>query len=474
MGRLLVIDDNESIREGVQVVAVRAGHDVEVADSGVRGLEAFDGQAFDLVLTDLKMDQVDGIHVLEHVKAKRPDTAVVIMTAYGTIENAVEAMKLGAFDYVQKPFSPSDLRMRIDRALEWRRLQQAQDKLTGTQRILTQPTFDEDGTFMGMVGTSPRMTTVFNLIEKVAPSETNVHIFGESGTGKELVASAIHRLSSRADGPLITVNCGAMPETLIESELFGHEKGAFTGAAKRKLGRFELADGGTIFLDEVGELSPAVQVKLLRVLQEKSFDRVGGEQPVHVDVRIISATNRDLRADVESGRFRQDLFFRLHVIPIDLPPLRERTDDIPALARFFMNKLRGRTHSSVSRFTPEAMGLLRAYRYPGNVRELENIVEQALVFADPPEIRPSDLPPQVTGNQPHAGRSIPIPSGDVGLNEFLEAAERQMILAAYEAADGVKTETARRLKIKTSALYYKLEKYGIGTVAGRPAGTSDK
>jgi two-component system response regulator HydG len=473
MGRLLVIDDNESIREGVRAVAERAGHDVVVAESGRDGLDRFSSGAFDLVLTDLKMDEVDGIEVLRRVKAERPDMAVVIMTAFGTIENAVDAMKLGAFDYVQKPFSPADLRLRIDRALEWKKLHQAQDRLTGTHALLAGPHFDEDGTFMGMVGTSSRMNRVYELIQRVAKSDTNVHVFGESGTGKELVAAAIHRLSARAQGPLITVNCGAMPESLIESELFGHEKGSFTGAEKRKLGRFELADGGTIFLDESGELSPGVQVKLLRVLQEKTIDRVGGEHPVDVDVRIISATNRDLRVEVEAGRFRQDLFFRLHVVPIDLPPLRERTDDIPALARFFMQKLRGRTHSAVSGMAPEAEGLLRAYHFPGNVRELENIIEQAMVFADPPDIRPEDLPPQVTGNQPEAGKSMPIPTGDVGLNEFLESAERQMILAAYEASGGVKTETARRLKIKTSALYYKLEKYGIGTVAGRPAGSGD-
>jgi len=472
MSRLLVIDDNETIRDGVATVAGRAGHEVVTAASGDEGVRRFADGDFALVLTDLKMDGLDGIGVLEAVKNARPETAVMIMTAYGTIENAVEAMKLGAFDYVQKPFSPNDLRIRIQRALEWVELNKAQERLEGTRSILKRPSGeDEDGHFMGMVGSSSSMKRVFELVRKVADSDTHVHIYGESGTGKELVASALHALSPRAEGPMIPVNCGAMPESLIESELFGHEKGAFTGAAKRKLGRFELADGGTIFLDEVGELTPAVQVKLLRVLQEKTIDRVGGERAVPVDVRIVSATHRDLRKEVDEGRFREDLFYRLHVVPLNLPPLRERTDDIIPLARHFMRKLRERTMSEVDELSSETEGLLRAYAFPGNVRELENIIEQAMVFADPPRILPRDLPPQVTGRSEAPGQSVPIPTGDVGLNAFLESAERQMILAAYEASDGVKTETARRLKIKTSALYYKLEKYGIGTVAGRPAGS---
>jgi len=426
----------------------------------------------DVVMTDLKMDGMDGLEVLRRVHLDHPDSVVMIMTAYGTVENAVEAMRLGAYDYVQKPFSTADLRLKLERALEWKRLRRAHDHLVETRRLLSERA-TEDGTFMGMIGESAAMKRVFTLIEKVAASDTHVHVHGESGTGKELVASALHRLSSRHEGPLVTVNCGAIPETLIESELFGHEKGAFTGAVKRKLGRFELADGGTIFLDEIGELAPSMQVKLLRVLQEREIDRVGGERPVPIDVRIVSATNRDLQAEVEAGRFREDLYYRLHVVPIALPPLRERTDDIVPLARFFVHKLRDRTRTPVHTISREAERLLESYNYPGNVRELENILEQALVFAETTQLRPEDLPHQVTGHTPADRPAIPIPSGNVDLNAFLEAAERQMILAAYEAAGGVKTETARRLGIKTSALYYKLEKYGIGTVATRPADDSE-
>jgi two-component system response regulator HydG len=473
MSRLLVIDDNDTIRDGVAAVGERAGFSVERAASGEAGLEILRHQPCDVVITDLKMDGMDGVEVLRRVNLDHPETVVVIMTAYGTVDNAVEAMRLGAYDYVQKPFSTSDLRLKLERALEWKRLRRAHDYLVETRRLLSERP-SEDGTFMGMVGESAAMQRVFRLIEKVAASDTHVHVHGESGTGKELVANAIHRLSARSEGPLVAVNCGAIPENLLESELFGHEKGAFTGAIKRKLGRFELADQGTIFLDEIGELAPSMQVKLLRVLQEREIDRVGGDRPVPVDVRIVSATNRDLKAEVEAGRFREDLYYRLHVVPIHIPPLRERTDDILPLARFFVGRLRARTHASVRAISPEAERALEAYRFPGNVRELENILEQALVFAEGDVLARDDLPPQVAGPATAERPSIPIPSGNVSLNDFLEAAERQMILAAYEAAGGVKTETARRLGIKTSALYYKLEKYGIGTVAGRPSGSRDE
>ncbi len=472
MSRVLVIDDNETIREGVATVAERAGFKVTRAASGEEGLAQLAQGEHELVVTDLKMSGIDGVEVLRRVNRDHPDTTVLIMTAFGTVENAVEAMQLGAFDYVQKPFSPGDLRARLERAVEWRRLRRAHDHLLESRRLLWDRPSDS-GDFMGMVGISSAANRVFRLIEKVAASDTHVHIHGESGTGKELVATALHELSGRSGGPLVSVSCAALPETLLESELFGHEKGAFTGAAKRKLGRFELADSGTLFLDEIGELSPAMQVKLLRVLQEREIDRVGGTHPVKIDVRVVSATNRDLKREVEEGRFREDLYYRLHVVPIRLPPLRERTDDIGPLARHFIDKLRVRTNSSVRRISPEAEQRLRGYTFPGNIRELENIIEQAMVFAEGEDLVPDDLPPQVTGHTAPDRPSIPIPSGDVELNDFLESAERQMILAAYESSGGVKTETARRLGIKTSALYYKLEKYGIGTVAGRPAGSRE-
>ena len=475
MANILVIDDNDTLREGVVAVCERLGHHVLDAPSGEEGLKRLEAASIDLVLTDLKMDGLDGIGVLKAVKAKDPEIVVMLITAYATIETAVEAIKLGAFDYIEKPFSTDTLRIKVNRALELRALQEKNARLTATAEVLSgardrsvQKQLPASG-FEGMIGESAAMRRLFQGIEKIGASETQVHISGESGTGKELVATAIHQRSRRVNGPLIKVNCGAIPETLLESELFGHEKGAFTGAIKRKLGRFELADGGTIFLDEVAELSMAMQVKLLRALQEREIDRVGGERPVKIDVRVVSASNRDLKQMVEEGRFREDLYYRLHVVPIHLPPLRERTDDIVPLARHFVEKLRARTNPGVSSLSPDAEKRLVLYGYPGNVRELENIIEQALVFASPPQITVEDLPPQVAGAKPKEAE-LRLPQGEVDLNAYLEGIERQLILAAYEATSGVKTETAKRLKIKTSALYYKLEKYGIGTVAGRPLG----
>ncbi|MEO1228802.1 MAG: sigma-54 dependent transcriptional regulator [Myxococcota bacterium] len=470
MATVLIIDDNDTLREGAVAVATRMGHRVYDADGGAPGLELLRAHGADVVLTDLKMDGLDGIAVLEAVKNYDPDIAVVIITAFGTIENAVEAIKKGAHDYVQKPFSPDNLRHRLNRALEWREDRRTRTRLEATQEVLSGARdfprrHDPEGAFEGMIGSSPAMQKIFKMIEKVARGDTAVAVGGESGTGKELVATAIHRRSPRAEGPLIKVNCGAIPESLMESELFGHERGAFTGAVKRKLGRFELADGGTIFLDEIAELPLSMQVKLLRVLQEKVVDRVGGEQPVPIDVRIISATNRDLAAEVEAGRFREDLYYRLHVVPLRLPPLRERTEDIIPLARHFAKVLRARTLSDVEGFTAEAEQRLATHHFPGNVRELVNVVEQALVFADPPLIGVEDLPSAV-GGEPGSSDNAPR-RGSMTLPDFLEAIERREILDAYETSGGVKTETARKLGIKTSALYYKLEKYGVGTINSR-------
>ncbi|MBI4821815.1 MAG: sigma-54-dependent Fis family transcriptional regulator [Deltaproteobacteria bacterium] len=486
MANVLVIDDNDTLRDGVVAVTERMKHRALAANSGRLGLELFGQNDVDLVITDLKMDGLDGIGVLKAVKERAPDVAVIVMTAFGTIETAVEAMRLGAFDFITKPFSTSAVRMKIEHALEWRSLKEQNERLAQMEEmhrrdrdravavvsdaapadVPAKPTSDADGVFQGMVGPSSAMRDLFGKIRKVAVSDTNVLITGESGTGKELVADALHRLSRRASGPFVKVNCGAITETLLESELFGHEKGAFTGAIKKKLGRFELAHGGSIFLDEIGEISPAMQVKLLRVLQERTFERVGGEKPVSVDVRVVSATNRDLKAEVDAGRFREDLYYRLHIVPLHIPPLRERTDDIVPLARHFVTKLKKRTNPDIVGLAAEAEAKLRAYHFPGNVRELENIVEQALVFATPPYVDASDLPPQVSGARASPD-TFSLDVSNMGLDEFLENAERQMILSAYEASGGVKTETARRLKIKTSALYYKLEKYGIGSVAGR-------
>ena len=472
MANILVIDDNETLREGAAAVLSRLEHNVQLASSGEEGVKLVTSESIDLVITDLKMDGLDGIGVLKAVKEYDSEIAVVLMTAFGTIENAVHAIKHGAFDYIQKPFSNDVLRHKTNQALEWRTLRRQAARLEATAEVLGgardhQPS---DGTFMGIVGQSPAMLKIYETIEKVAANNAAVAIHGESGTGKELVAAAIHKLSPRTKGPFIKVNCGAIPDNLIESELFGHEKGAFTGAVKQKLGRFELADGGTILLDEIGELPLNMQVKLLRVLQERVVDRVGGEHPIPIDVRIISATNRDLQSEVESGRFREDLFYRLHVIPISIPALRERTDDIIVLARYFLETLAPRTNPRIKKLTTEAESALNGYHYPGNIRELMNIIEQALVFAEAPNIDVHDLPSQVSQARPSVEQqTIGLRRGPLGLTEFLESVERKEILEAYENAGGVKTETARLLGIKTSALYYKLEKYGIGTVAGRRA-----
>ncbi len=310
------------------------------------------------------------------------------------------------------------------------------------------------------------MRRVLEQIRKVAPTDATVVVLGESGTGKELVARALHDASPRKDGPFVSISCAAIPEGLLESELFGHERGAFTGAIRKKLGRFELAHEGTLFLDEIGEVPPSVQVKLLRVLQERRFERVGGEETVEVNVRVVSATNRDLSAMVRAGRFREDLFYRLDVVEIPLPPLRERPGDVEELARWFLQRASPRLGRAVKDFAPEALDLLRRHRWPGNVRELENVVEQALVFADGELVRPEDLPEGLRRPQPAA--MLPVPAGDRSLTEILEDLEKQLILGAYERAKGVKAETARLLGIKPSALYYKLEKYGIVKPGEKP------
>ncbi len=461
MARILVIDDNETMREGIAHTVRRMGHEVDTAASGQAGLKAFEARAADFVISDLKMEGMDGIEVLQAIKAKEPDVLLMIVTGFGTIENAVSAMKLGAFDFITKPFPPEVLRLKVQAALDALEQRNKVERLERHNEILRAELDDRyrsvDRT--DLVGSSPAMLRVLQTVQKVAAADSTVYIYGESGTGKELVARALHRTSRRAEGPFIKVNCGALADTLLESELFGHEKGSFTSAIKRKLGRFELADGGTLFLDEIGDISPAIQLKLLRVLQEREFERVGGEETIRVDVRVISATNKDLRAAVDAGTFREDLFYRLHIVPITLPPLRERAADIEPLARHFITKLRDRAASDVREISPGALEALQRYPWPGNVRELENAIEQSLVFAEGDTLEKRDLPAHVTGTS----LSMPtLPDDDMPLTERLETLEKALIERAFEQAEGVKTECARLLGIKTSALYYKLEKYGIG------------
>ncbi len=465
MATILVIDDNETIREGLAHVVKKMGHLPLVAKSGKEGLERFKQTPADFVITDLKMEGIDGVEVLRSVRELDADCPAMIVTAFGTVETAVEAMKLGAFDFLIKPFAPEVVRLKVERALELRAARRAKGRLEAENAYLRG---EESQRFGELVGGSQEMRKIFAVVERVAPTDTSVAIYGESGTGKELVARAIHQRSKRAQQAFIKVNCGALAETLLESELFGHEKGAFTGAIKRKLGRFELADGGTLFLDEIGDVSAAMQTKLLRVLQEREFERVGGEASVKVDVRVISATNKDLAKEVAEARFREDLYYRLQIVPITIAPLRERKGDIPSLVEHFIQRLAPKTNPQVRGIDDAALARLLAYRWPGNVRELENVIEQALVFSDGERISADALPAALRGESASAAAvssgadALPVPSGEMALPDLLDDLERQLILKAYTQAKGVKTETARLLGIKTSALYYKLEKYGIG------------
>ncbi len=469
MATILIIDDNETIREGLTHVVKKMGHTPVGAAGGREGVEKFKLSRADFVITDLKMEGMDGVEVLRSVRELDPDCPAMIITAFGTVETAVEAMKLGAFDFLIKPFAPEVVRLKVERALELRAARRAKGRLEAENAYLRG---EESARFGELIGKHEAMRKVFGVVERVAPTETSVAIYGESGTGKELVARAIHTRSRRASGPFIKVNCGALAETLLESELFGHEKGAFTGAVKRKLGRFELADGGTLFLDEIGDISPALQTKLLRVLQEREFERVGGEASLKVDVRVVSATNKDLAREVAEGRFREDLYYRLQVVPVSIPPLRDRKEDLPLLVDHFIARLAPKTNPRVRGIEDAALARLYAWRWPGNVRELANVIEQALVFTDGELIPPEALPEALRGDdlRPRTdaaaaptgeGGALPVPSGELALPDLLDDLERQLILKAYAKAKGVKTETARLLGIKTSALYYKLEKYGI-------------
>jgi two-component system response regulator HydG len=472
MARVLIIDDNETMREGMAATVRRMGHEVLVAAGGADGIaqlrRAQGKTPVDFVITDHKMEGVGGLEVIRASKELDPSCPVLIVTAFGTVETAVEAMRLEAMDFLQKPFPPEVLRLKVERALELRNERLGRARAEAEVEALRADAAAPYG--LGeIVGQAQSMRALFATIEKVAPPDIPVLIHGESGTGKELVARAIHTRSRRVRGPFVKVNCGALAETLLESELFGHEKGAFTGAIKRKLGRFELADGGTLFLDEVGDMTPALQLKLLRVLQEREIERVGGEETLKVDVRVISATHRDLKQEVEAGRFREDLFYRLHVVHCAVPALRERPEDIPALVGHFIAKHGPRINPAVEGIDEAALARLQTHRWPGNVRELENAVEQALVFANGARIDVTALPSFLREGLPE--NALAVPSGDKSLPEILEDLERQLIQRAYDKTKGVKTETARLLGIKTSALYYKLEKYGIGVIAGRSSGS---
>ncbi|MFL5355541.1 sigma-54-dependent transcriptional regulator [Archangium sp.] len=466
MARILVIDDHDTLREGMAVTLTRSGHTVTAARSGTDGVAAYKKTPFDLVVTDLKMDNMDGLAVTRTLKSVDPAAVVMVVTAFGTIETAVQAMQQGAYDFITKPFTPDVLRAKVEKGLELSSTRRQVERLSARTEALESDAASAHGNLL--VGDSEPMQKLVSMVRKAAASDATVFVRGESGTGKELVARMLHQLSPRKDGPFIVVHCAALAETLLESELFGHERGAFTGAIKRKLGRFELADGGTLFLDEIGEIPSSVQTKLLRVLQEKEIQRVGGEETLKVDVRVVSATHRDLQAEVKAGRFREDLYYRLHIVPLQIPPLRERPEDITALARHFVAKHAPRVNKRVKGMEEDTLRALARYAWPGNVRELENVIEQSLVFAEGETLTATDLPAHLTGTTPRTDAGLPVPMGDRPLPDILEDLERQLIARSYEKAGGVKTETARLLGIKTSALYYKLEKYGFISKGERP------
>jgi DNA-binding NtrC family response regulator len=444
--RVLVVDDEPAQRELVGGFLRKHGFEVAEAPDGQAALDRFRKEPFDLILTDQRMPGLSGLELLEAARRVSPEAAVVVMTAYGTIETAVAAMRGGAADYLTKPLNLEELLHRIGQVRERRRLIRENRELREALR--------ERHRVEGIVGESGRMQEVLSLVRRVAPSEATVLIQGESGTGKELIARAIHQASPRAGGPLVGVSCAALPETLLESELFGHERGAFTGALATRRGRFELAQGGTLFLDEIGDVPLHLQAKLLRVLQEREIERVGGGRPIPVDVRLVAATHRDLEALVRAGRFRDDLYYRINVVTIALPPLRERREDIPPLLDHFLETFARRNGKAIRGLTREAREALLRYDYPGNVRELENLVERAVVLTRDDVIGLEDLPLSLKETDREAGLGPSLPAA-------VEGMERRMIREALAQADGVQTRAADLLGISERVLRYKLKKYGL-------------
>jgi two-component system response regulator PilR (NtrC family) len=456
MASVLVVDDERSMREFLEILLAKQRHEV-ASEAGVAGALARVAETeFDLVITDLRLGRETGIDVLKAVKASWPATEVVMITAFATTENAVQAMKLGAYDYVLKPFKVDELKLVVEKALEHR-------ALVAENRVLRHRV----GAKLhgeAIIGRSPAIEEVRQLVAKVAPARTTVLVLGESGTGKEVLARAIHELGGRRERPFVAINCGAIPEGLIESELFGHEKGSFTGATEQKPGLFEVAGSGTLFLDEVGDLPPPVQVRLLRALQERKIRRVGGSADIAVGARIVAATNRDLGEEVRAGRFREDLYYRLNVIQIRMPPLRERREDVPLFLAHYLERFSAELGKPLVRLSPEAERLLFAYAYPGNVRELANLVERAVTLCEGEIVEPRVLPPPVRDAQPAvaAEAATELPDTGLDLQAHLDAIERRVLEQALERTGGVKTEAARLLSLTFRSLRYRLAKFGIG------------
>ena len=462
--RVLVADDERSMRELLAIVLKREGHDVTLAESGTQAIAALGRQAFDLVISDLKMPDMSGVDVLRAAKAVDPELSAIVITAFASTETAVEALRLGASDYLTKPFDVDELKLLVRHTLERRHLRQ--------ENVLLKRALGEASQFHSIVGASARMLSVFRLVETIAPTTSTVLVTGESGTGKELVARAIPFNSLRRDRPFVAVNCGALPETLLESELFGHMRGAFTGAVANRKGLIEAAQQGTVFLDEITEMSPLMQVKLLRVLQERRFRRIGGTEEIEADIRIIAATNRDLAREIAEGRFREDLFYRINVIQVALPPLRERAEDVRLLAEHFVASLSRRMGKHIVGISREALECLERYAWPGNVRELENAMERAVALEQAPTILAESLPDKVRfGDRPvltlmpppsHDTANLPaIPESGFSLEAHIAAIERAHLVAALQQAGGIRTKAAELLGMSFRSFRYYAKKYDV-------------
>jgi DNA-binding NtrC family response regulator len=454
---ILVVEDDRAQREALQEILHQEGYDLETVPDGETGLKRLQEQGYDLVLTDLSLPGIGGLDILRFLVHHQPHCLCIIVTGYATVKNSVDAMRLGAYDYLPKPVDPQELRLVVQRALEHQRLQQENLQLK-------KQLFKRFG-FANIIGTSEPIVQLFDLIRKVADTDSTVLILGESGTGKELIARALHYNSQRRHGNLVAVNCAAIPEELLESELFGHERGAFTHAVRTRIGRFEQANGGTIFLDEIADMSPGLQVKLLRVLQDRSFERIGGIKSIKVDIRVIAATNQELEALVKQGNFREDLYYRLNVIPVRVPPLRERVGDIPLLVKHFLQEFSKKKKKPAKRLSPQAMDLLVRYPWPGNVRELENLMERLVILTEGDEIKVDDLPQRFreADSMGIEDKSIDFPLEGLNLPQALQDLERRLILKALERSNWVKSRAAQLLNLNRTTLIEKMKKQQILT-----------
>ena len=450
---ILIVDDEIQNREYLSEILCEEDYTVTGAIDGKDAIAKLSQDVFHVVLTDLQMPELDGLGVIHYLMENKLNCIGIIYTGYGSVKTAVDAMRMGAFDYITKPFKADEIKIVVKKAIDHLALQEENTYLK--QQLKARYKFEN------IIGASDKMQRVFSMIDKVASTDSTVLILGESGTGKELVARALHYNSPRSQNAFVPVNCGAIPEELLESELFGHEKGAFTGAFRTRIGRFELASGGSIFLDEVSEMSPNLQVKLLRIIQEREFERVGGIKSIKADVRIIAATNKNLEEEVAEGRFREDLYYRLNVIPITLPPLRERNDDIPLLVKHFLNKYNSDSSKKLSGFSKKAMSVIMNYKWPGNVRELENIVERMVVLCDTPEVELSDLPNKILSGSATDSSDIPridLPETGIDLSTAVSEFEKSIIIQALNKSNWVKNRAAKLLHVNRTTLVEKIKK----------------